>query len=274
MAGRAGGAQRQRSGLRRPSGAAPPSGRATAGGFRFAILAQRKRPAVHGRPPAGLIRPKPFAFARSAAAGRRPLAPPRPNDEVREGRARWTQPLSQRRVGPDGMHAYGSHRATAPQLPRQSLGHRVQSRGRSASSATCGTERCGRNRPAGGRHEPAVFAKANGRLENPRPQRGRAGAQPSNNAAQRPLLPSAGVTGATRLIAPGSCDHARAPLSSRCRRRAEKKDRRSGLPSFAAAGGSALASLEARVALADYERFAATTDDLAVTVPQLGGLQG
>jgi hypothetical protein len=42
----------------------------------------------------------------------------------------------------------------------------------------------------------------------------------------------------------------------------------------AAAGELALAGLEAGVALADHERFAATTDDLAVTVPQLGGLQG
>jgi len=46
-----------------------PSGRAPAGGFRFAILAQRKRPAIHGRPPTGLIRPKPFAFTRSAGTG-------------------------------------------------------------------------------------------------------------------------------------------------------------------------------------------------------------
>jgi hypothetical protein len=37
---------------------------------------------------------------------------------------------------------------------------------------------------------------------------------------------------------------------------------------------SALTSLETWVALADYKRFAATTNDLAVTVPQLGGLQG
>jgi hypothetical protein len=38
--------------------------------------------------------------------------------------------------------------------------------------------------------------------------------------------------------------------------------------------GSALASLEARVRLADHEDLAATTDDLAVTVTGLGRLQG
>jgi hypothetical protein len=35
----------------------------------------------------------------------------------------------------------------------------------------------------------------------------------------------------------------------------------------------ALTSLETRVALADHEHFAATTHNLAVTVPRLGGLQ-
>ncbi len=36
---------------------------------------------------------------------------------------------------------------------------------------------------------------------------------------------------------------------------------------------SALASLETGVALADHEHLAATANDLAVTVPRLGGLQ-
>jgi hypothetical protein len=36
---------------------------------------------------------------------------------------------------------------------------------------------------------------------------------------------------------------------------------------------SALASLETRIALADHEHLAATANDLAVTVPRLGGLQ-
>jgi hypothetical protein len=36
---------------------------------------------------------------------------------------------------------------------------------------------------------------------------------------------------------------------------------------------STLARLEARVALADHEHFAATAHNLAVTVPLLGGLQ-
>jgi hypothetical protein len=38
--------------------------------------------------------------------------------------------------------------------------------------------------------------------------------------------------------------------------------------------GSALARLEARVALADHEDLAATTDDLAVAVTGLGRLEG
>jgi len=42
---------------------------------------------------------------------------------------------------------------------------------------------------------------------------------------------------------------------------------------FIAADGSALTSLETRVALADHEHFAATAHNLAVTVPLLGGLQ-
>ena len=40
-----------------------------------------------------------------------------------------------------------------------------------------------------------------------------------------------------------------------------------------AAEESALTSLESRIALADHEHFAATTHNLAVTVPRLGGLQ-
>jgi hypothetical protein len=40
-----------------------------------------------------------------------------------------------------------------------------------------------------------------------------------------------------------------------------------------AAERSALTSLETRVALADHEHLAATTHNLAVTVPRLGGLQ-
>jgi hypothetical protein len=36
---------------------------------------------------------------------------------------------------------------------------------------------------------------------------------------------------------------------------------------------SALASLETGIALADHEHLAATTHDLAVAVPRLGGLQ-
>jgi hypothetical protein len=36
---------------------------------------------------------------------------------------------------------------------------------------------------------------------------------------------------------------------------------------------SALTSLETGVALADHEHLAATANDLAVTVPRLGGLQ-
>jgi hypothetical protein len=36
---------------------------------------------------------------------------------------------------------------------------------------------------------------------------------------------------------------------------------------------SALTSLETGIALADHEHLAATTDNLAVTVPRLGGLQ-
>jgi hypothetical protein len=38
-------------------------------------------------------------------------------------------------------------------------------------------------------------------------------------------------------------------------------------------GNSALASLEARVALADHEHLATTTHDLAVAVPLLGGFK-
>jgi hypothetical protein len=211
-------------------------------------LSENGRPSMAG-PLTGLIRPKPFASAGSAS---RHGPPAIPHVEVREGRA-----VS----GP--AHA----------LPRCCLGL-VQSRGLSASSATCGTERCGRTRPAGDRPWPVVFAKAAGRLENPRPQRGRAGAKPSEKAAQRPLPPSAGVTGATRLIAPGSCGHVRAQVSGNAEGEPKKRPPRRSSFSFTAAGGSALASLETRVALADYERFAATTNDLAVTVPQLGGLQG
>jgi hypothetical protein len=37
--------------------------------------------------------------------------------------------------------------------------------------------------------------------------------------------------------------------------------------------GSALTSLETGIALADHEHLAATTHNLAVTVPRLGGLQ-
>jgi len=209
-----------------------PSGRASAGGFRFAILAQRKRPAVHGRPPAGLIRPKPFAFARSAPAGPRPLCPPLPKGAVREGRAQQRHATRRTELHGVGGQSHDSDPA-APLIARLSVhappphGSRVgvpravQSRGPWASSATCGTERCGRKGPEGGRHKPSVFAKAAGRLENPRPQRGRAGAQPSKTAAKRPPYPSAGETGATRPMAPGSCDHPRASE--------QKKDRRGGL---------------------------------------------
>ena len=77
-----------------------------------------------------------------------------------------------------------SARVSVPLIPEPADGlaarrlGRVQSRGALASSATCGTERRGRIRPEGGRLQSAVFAKAAGRLENPRPRRARAGAQP------------------------------------------------------------------------------------------------
>jgi hypothetical protein len=65
------------------------------------------------------------------------------------------------------------------------------------------------------------------------------------------------------------------PKASRHRQQTRKKKTAEAVSfSVAAAGGLALAGLEAGIALADDERFAATTDDLAVTVPQLGGLQG
>jgi hypothetical protein len=46
-----------------------------------------------------------------------------------------------------------------------------------------------------------------------------------------------------------------------------------GLSSAQAAPESALAGLETGVAFADHEHLAATTHDLAVAVPRLGGLQ-
>jgi hypothetical protein len=54
-----------------------------------------------------------------------------------------------------------------------------------------------------------------------------------------------------------------------------KKAATGGLVSFViAAGKSALASLEARVALADHEYLAAATHDFAITVARLGRFQG
>ncbi len=175
-------------------------------------MAQRKRPAIHGRPPAGLIRPKPSP-APVAPCGPNPAGPT--NGEVPDRKAAVASnarhPAVRIRRNPECT----AHAHLVPALSPLDL-RLPRSRGRSPSSATCGTERCGRNRPAGGRLTPAVFAKAASRLENPRPQRARAGAQPSNTAAQRPPYPSAGATGATRVTTPGSAalrllDPARAP---------------------------------------------------------------
>jgi len=54
---------------------------------------------------------------------------------------------------------------------------------------------------------------------------------------------------------------------------AHKKSRMSGLFCRHVRDYSALASLETGVALADHEHLAATTHDLAIAVPRLGGLQ-
>src|ERR1700754_781073 len=48
-------------------------GRAASGGFRFDFLSQRKRPAIHGRPPAGFFHSPPSPTATGPEGGTRRL---------------------------------------------------------------------------------------------------------------------------------------------------------------------------------------------------------
>jgi len=59
----------------------------------------------------------------------------------------------------------------------------------------------------------------------------------------------------------------------RCHKKGRLRGLFYGIVSFRIQLDSALASLETGIALADHENLAATANDLAVTVPRLGGLQ-